>query len=403
MSQSTILPAVPTDLRLNALPAQGDRRLSAERLLRACTVLLIFCAGCHTRAPANPCSGWHEGGGACRTAADCSWSGDCVASACVCDAPYTGSTCAGLDIGPSNVALDAPGDSFWDGSLYASRFTNGCGLDSWAHNSECVRATSGTPLGPYGDPVVIVPTLCHNATARRTPGGDVLFYSIGEPATGGEITDCDGGVTTGTVPSSLNASTCVIEVARASDVAGPFDQLVALTSPILTPLLCPTNPAPVIEADESVRMFYRAYASVDTSTHTTQEKLYLSHTASWAAPVDQAGTLLFDALAEDPFVWTDARRGTMHVLYNAKFEDANAIGGHAVTPDGVHWTVLPPAYTLEVPFSDSTTHTVARRERPQIFWEDSCHGVLLTAVQPDESDDSSYVIAAPVGPPGEGR
>jgi hypothetical protein len=260
-----------------------------------------------------------------------------------------------------------------------------------------VRATSSTPLGPYADPVTIAPTLCHNATARRTPEGDVLFYSIGEPSTDGAMSDCEGGVTLGTVPDSLTASTCVIEVARATDVTGPFEPLTALTTPLLMPLLCPTNPAPLIRSDDSVDLYYRAYASVDLSNNATQEMLYVSHTANWATPINQGGMLLFDSLAEDPFAWTDARRGTTHVLYNAKFTDPNAVGGHAVSPDAAHWTVLQPAYSLAVPFTDGTTHNVARRERPQIFWEDACHGVLVTAVQPDATEDASYVIAAPIG------
>jgi hypothetical protein len=378
--------------------------------LAAFVVLILAAfatAACHPHST-SVCPGWHEGGGSCSAVADCSYAGDCIANHCVCDAPYTGANCAGLALGRSSIALHTPDDSFWDGSvivgpdgryeMFSSRMARHCGLDSWATNSECVLASSDSPSGPFQVDGIAIPALCHNPTVRRLPGGDLLLYSIGQQeASAQQVTSCDGGVTTGPVSEGLEVATCVIRVGRASSVAGPFADLTELTNAVSQPVLCPTNPAPVIEADGEVRMFFRAYASYDESTGQAVEKLYAASQGSWDSALSDVGPPVLDGPAEDPFVWADARRGTWHALYNDKFSNPVNVGGHAVSTDGSHFTALAPAYSLHADMADGTALDAARRERPQVLWEDPCHGVLYTGIEPSSASDAVSVLATPIG------
>jgi len=360
-------------------------------------------------APASPCPGWSEGGGACSSVAECSYAGDCVGSRCVCDAPYTGANCAGLALGSSSVALTTPQDSFWGASvvpaadggydMIASHMANHCGLNAWSRNSECVLATSASPLGPFEVEEVAVPAFCHNPTIRSLPSGGVLLYSIGQAAEPSTLIEaCDAGVTTAPVSSGLQTATCVIRAAEADSLSGAFGAEVDLTNALSQPVLCPTNPAPVIAPNGGVTLYFRAYASVDSATGASEERLYEASTPTWNGTLSDAGSPILPGEAEDPFIWVDSRRGVYHLLYNNKFADPQNVGGHAVSADGAAFTPVTPVYSLTADFADGGPTALARRERPQIYWQDACHGVLYNGVQPSAASDFTYTMATPIGP-----
>jgi hypothetical protein len=63
--------------------------------------------------------------------------------------------------------------------MYSANMANGCGLNSWTCNSECIVATSKTVQGPYMIQGIAVGAFCHNPTAYKTPDGGVVIMHIG--------------------------------------------------------------------------------------------------------------------------------------------------------------------------------------------------------------------------------
>ena len=347
---------------------------------------------------------WDEGGGACSTSADCSLAGDCDGGACRCDAPYAGPHCATLALGSTRISLQSDTASFWGGGavrsddgrvhLFASRFTEGCGLATWLGNSECVHAVADDPLGPFEVQDVVLPVFCHNPTVRRDPTGGYVLYSIGGDKDPSEsATACADGVTLEPWDAGLEPLNCVIRAMRADDPDGPWSEPVALTSAALSPVVCPTNPAPVFAEDGSVEMFLRAY---DTITDPV-EHLHRATMSSWDSEPTYADGPLVPQESEDAFVWVDPRRGTYHALFNNKWEDDLNNGGHAVSPDGITWTFVGPVFGRPLVLEDGTRWTSPRRERPQILWDDPCHGTLYTASRRDETNDAVFHLATPIG------
>ncbi|MCP3968503.1 MAG: hypothetical protein GY750_14235 [Lentisphaerae bacterium] len=87
------------------------------------------------------------------------------------------------------------------------------------------------------------------------------------------------------------------------------------------------------------------------------------------------------------------------MLFNNKFTDNNNVGGHAWSVDGVHWTMTEPSYSRTVRYTDGSSETMHRRERPQILWldEKKQKGILFNGVQPSSDNDKIYTLATPIG------
>jgi hypothetical protein len=330
-------------------------------------------------------------------------------SPAACDPGFGGPDCTAFaaQLTPPGAGLHDDHASFWDGSsiqgddgrfyLFASRFANGCGLSTWATNSECVRASAASPLGPFQVDEVVVPAFCHNPSVRRLPDGSYVLFSIGEPVPASAlITTCLNGRTL-SMPSSttLHTSTCVIQVRSAPALTGPWSAPKSLTAAAMVPL-CPTNPAPVVNQDGSITLVFRSYQLEDGGT---VERLFRTDAPAFDGPYT-FGALdpIFQRPGEDPFVWR-ASTGGLRMLFNDKFTDAVNVGGLAVADDGTTWAPSGSAYGLDVAMSDGSTLHVARRERPSILWTHAKNAVLYTGVLPSgDADDRSYVVATPLTP-----
>jgi len=353
-----------------------------RRALRS-TPLLLLLAGCTTTSAPTP------------------------SAPIACDPGFSGPSCATLTPLASPVA-GALGDaqaSYWDGSamedaagswhLFASRFVNGCGLSSWTTNSECVHAVAAGPLGPFQVDSVVTPAFCHNPVIRRADDGTYLLYSIGAPVDPSAlVTNCQGGVTLETLPSTSNPSTCAIRVQSAPSLTGPWQAAITFTSSGSIPL-CPTNPAPVIEGDASVALYFRAYQAGGDAGVT--ELLFGTEAPAWSGPY-ALGALrpLFERQGEDPFVWRSSD-GSLRVLFNDKFTSPTEVGGLAIGGDSGGWSFSGDVYGLDIPLQNGTTLHAARRERPSIAWTaDGAGAVLYTGVVPSSDSDRSYVMATPL-------
>jgi hypothetical protein len=306
----------------------------------------------------------------------------------------------------SSYGLRESGTSFWDGSgvlgddgryhLFASRFANACGLSTWSPNSECVRAVSGSPLGPFQVEELLVPAFCHNPTVRRAADGTFLLFYIGAPTPAAQlVTTCTAGHTVSDTSSGLVTSVCSINVISSPSVLGPWSAPVQLTDDGWIPL-CPTNPAPVLADDGSVELYFRGYQLGDDGG--TVERLFVASATTYGGPYAPVSyEPLFTRPAEDPFVWKRADGRGYRLLFDDKFTDPVNVGGQAASPDETSFAPAGSAYGLEVPLTDGTVQTVVRRERPQILWLNDEQGVLYNGVQPSSADDSSYVLAVPIG------
>ena len=156
---------------------------------------------------------------ACHEALDCSLNGECVASACVCDPGWRGSTCSVLDLLPARKlnGYKMPTRSSWGGSvlhdgdtwhMFVEEIVGACGLNTYARNMRIAHAVSasGRPDGPYRAVNLVTNYSASTPHAMRDPAnGDWLVFGTGcgrgvcLPVAG-----CEGGVT----PTSADLYPC---------------------------------------------------------------------------------------------------------------------------------------------------------------------------------------------------
>eukprot|EP00729_Bicosta_minor_P008497 gene8497-35004_t len=187
--------------------------------------------------PLPPQSGWPEVWG-CSSDSDCRYNGKCVASSsssskggdannnansirkrraggvqirsnagsCICNRGWRGPTCAALSLTPTprENGFQHTNSSSWGGTImrdpttkeyhmFSSFITENCGLDAWSTNSEIVRATSGTPLGPYVFQEVVADRFAHEPNLVFGTGDDsVLLLASMQPTPPTGFVNCTG-------------------------------------------------------------------------------------------------------------------------------------------------------------------------------------------------------------------
>lgn len=337
-----------------------------------------------------------------------------------CPKPWKGADCNQLDLRPAdkNQGLNdlTNGNSYWGGSpiqgddgryhLFVSRMKNNCGLNTWLRNSECVRVSSNSPLGPFSAEETVMGAFCHNPTVKRLSDGTFLLYYIGKGDQEIALYDnCADGQTFGDA-YQLQQQACDINVRAAKSILGPWSTPHDVLQTGLKAGICPTNPSPVVEDDDSILMVYRNYdlgstivESISQLSGKTSEKIFTAKASRWNGDYDLISVnKVLDQEAEDTFVWKDQREGLYHMIYNNKFDDWKNTGGHAVSYDAKFWTQQEPIFSRDVKYSDGTQSTVERRERPQIIWLNDEKGVLYSGVQSSWSTgDKIFTMASAIG------
>jgi hypothetical protein len=212
-------------------------------------------------------------GGHCNASLDCALNGDCENGRCVCRPPWTGDAqCHTLRFLPTRPLAAYPPDrrmsvqgnatSSWGGSIvahggiyhmFAAEMANGCKLNSFLTNSECVHATSASPVGPFEKQSTAVGAYCHNPaiTLRQFPNGTalwVLFHVADVGTDRGPPKQC--AQPSSSAPSTLSAGTALGSGAENVDTSpqhfawspdGPWSPI-ALDAPMAD---C-NNPAPFV-------------------------------------------------------------------------------------------------------------------------------------------------------------
>jgi hypothetical protein len=291
--------------------------------------------------------------------------------------------------------------------MYSASMANGCGLDSWTCNSECIVATSKTVQGPFTIQAVAVGAFCHNPTAHRTPDGGVMIIHIGS----GQYHDgikpmhCHSGNGSTDIPP---ADICKKSPAPLAS-PGPKQQHESLkdyfdhgrflpgdkinppniaysASPLgpFKPLHNKSqgwganNPAAHIETDGSVILVskFGCNSTISPDPKTFCRQFGLFNAPSWN------GTYTFvkmlEVFGEDPYIWRSAHG--LHMLADLRqytpalpaFAKSTWNPHHAFSSnDGIDWAIntntsgLP---TKALPLTNGSTLAITRRERPQILF-----------------------------------
>ena len=234
----------------------------------------------------------------------------------------------------------------------------------------------------------------HNPAIRKTPEGKFVLYYIGEKIeTTKMMSDCKAGVSLNTGwKGAYSTKTCFINIIESESLNGPWsapEKIIDLS--IIAN--CATNPAPIINSNGELSFYYRAYDPEKKKKF--RRKLYLTKAEGYKGPFVNDTTKIITQRAEDPYVWK--MDGTFHLLFNNKFKDKFSTGGHAISKDGLNFSVTNPLYSREVAFTDGTIAKLDRRERPYFFRLDKKRAVLYTAVRQNKETDHTYLIATPVG------
>jgi hypothetical protein len=338
---------------------------------------------------------------ACRDDSDCSFNGHCHATGrCYCSKAWKGIMCGELDLLPVDRSrlgfrqVDVNGNIsswgapvLWDEASrkwhgYASEIQDGCGINAWETNSRIVHIVGNSPHGPYLKIDVVFPAFAHEASVVRGPHGEwvMLFSSFRYNASGLAAViccNCKGGVTPEISPK------CPFQLGKPDNLRHRFRQMLSIaqspsgpwSSPIEIPQLSAGwdwNTALTINDDGSAVALIRGgstWHATNYSDPTTWRPVGSTRGKGSQGP-GWAGVSV-----EDPFIWQED--GVYHALAHAFLP---FYGVHAFAPIPrpefnwslpLNWTVTGVAFDNIVKFSDGTSHSYARRERPHLVWAPS--------------------------------
>jgi len=304
---------------------------------------------------------WVVHGGRCTTELDCSLSGVCTPEGkCECDPWAEGVDCSYLKFAPvdkSRLGYLHEHHSSWGGSIvqksgsgeyhmYVSEIIckedpdkkKRCGLNNWETHSRIALATSSTVDGPYQRLGEVLHPEHHNPSIHISPKtGDWHLFTISGPTGPIErMISSDEGTTWGN-PTTISPR---------------------------------QNPGPLLKEDGSTYLFYRADGLDIPGPTCSNEGISVQHCPSDDTPCNTPNDILiFGHTGEDPSVFVD-HRGYYHMLFNAlpykcvpKFHQ----GAHAWSIDGINWsTPRVGAFDTTIQFTDGSSMTCERRERPQM-------------------------------------
>ncbi|KAL7549375.1 hypothetical protein ACHAWF_012651 [Thalassiosira exigua] len=296
----------------------------------------------------------------CASDWDCSLAGTCEPDGtCRCDPWAEGPDCSYLNFAPADKSrlgyLDEVHSS-WGGSVVrtsdgeyrmfvseiicdeGSAGRKRCGLDRWETHSRIALATSASVDGPYRRVDTLLHPEHHNPSVHVSPEtGDWHLFSISGP--------------TGPIVRTISS-----DEGRSWSV--PM---------VISPR---QNPGPLLKGDGSTLLFYRADGMDLPSPTCSDEGISVQLCPSEDTPCRPPDDVpIFDHTGEDPSVFVD-HRGNHHMLFNAlpyKCVPKLRQGGHAWSTDGVNWSApRVGAFDATVAFTDGSSMTCERRERPQM-------------------------------------
>lgn len=412
---------------------------------RLCCLLVLELAAAAAAAGRAP----HLLTSTCETELDCSLNGQCIPTLdshlqpmniCTCDLSWRGSQCQFLDVLPvdkhqmgyqhqhtnhSNIAAGAEiqaerYSSSWCGSpiynresatyeLYVSEMVNECGISAWETNSEVTVATSSnSPYGPYTYNRTLFDPYHHNPSKIiYVPSDDVyVMYLIGADYPSDTAVDCR------MQPSAPRTEQpkLVAESVASSRISMAYTRSLSSSEWTIVPDVFVgspsgwdqnvTNPSPLLLANNSILLAYRAVGQQEGEQHERLGMLRFDRWNSSTFTKLTADSPLFPTLYdEDPHLYMDSQQH-FHMLTHL-FVDwgETQVSRHYYSVDAVEWHVHPDSpYSTLVQFTDKSTAQMYRRERPYLMYDGQqpLPVALVTAVQPDQSDDRSFTLVQPL-------
>jgi hypothetical protein len=274
---------------------------------------------------------------------------------------------------PANNGFKMDGYWVWCGSmiqvdsvyhLFASRWPKtGAFPEGYRQNSEIVRATSTSPLGPFKFQEVVIgerdsmfwdSNMAHNPTIHRIGNKYVLFY-IGSDFT--------------TRQPNSNSLIRRIGYAEAESITGPW---VRSTLPLIDAES--NNPAILVE-DGKVKMIFRD----------TQLRVILAEAAGYKGPYSISNENVWPAARLEDF-YLFKSQGSYHIVCE---DNVGGVSGHErwgvhlYSANGINnWMKYDPVvvYDHELAFQNDSVLHCTRRERPQLLIENYEITHIITAV-----------------------
>lgn len=294
-------------------------------------------------------SALHDG---CATDADCVFNGICGAAAtCICDAPWSGPSCAQLTfartraVAKSLYNITDPHNT-WDGPIVT-------GPDGKLHMY--------LPLykpGSLGSPQSLLHGL---ADAVEGPWD---WTSLPE------ITD-HVGINPGFLvfPGADGAPVYALFVdgacLTASSPYGPFTPVPGFSLPKTPAGNNNNNPAPIY--------FRGAFYLTTQFTQYIWTAPYLGAPWTVFANISHSALPTNEYHVEDPFMWIDSRDHwhiVNHAYSNSQFVNCgvSAVSAHFFSSDGLTWGFSEQPWSHTVEYDDGTNHTYVTLERPYLFF-----------------------------------
>ena len=308
---------------------------------------------------------------------------------------------------------------------------NHCGINSWTINSQVVHAASNSPTGTFKrvevsldyslildseknlligkckyTPELFFQVLrepfAHEPDAIRGPKGEYVLFWSEYHYKNMSLCNCIDGSTSpdchGPNPTMYNEY-----MSYSNTPNGPWSKPVAILG---LGRLVDTNFAAVILNDSRLIGFARAWINVPSPF--TASRMHLVLASDWKDPTTykESPDDLFPHIAangvEDPFLYRD-QNGYFHAIFHNMYpgDIQESCGGHAYSVDGIHWTFGGRSFGNRVEFTDGSSFTFTRRERPHfVFADDGVTPIALTngAQYGGKYGDATYTLLQPIGP-----
>ena len=273
----------------------------------------------------------------CATDLDCSLNGLCVASQCVCDAPWSGPACAQLAYATTpalakNIYRAADAHNTWSGPIV------GPGDDGKHH--------AFIPLYQVGSLWHVITTMHGVAEAVTGPWDWSSQPNISSAAINPGFLAFKNASSGATVFSLWTGG----DILTAESLYGPFTRAARYSG---------TNPSPVFL---NGAFYLTTQATREVLTSPTLE-------GPWTFFANISHSPAQDYTVEDPHMWVD-RRGSWHIICHAyntsEMADCGSshVSAHFFSLDGKDWRWTDQPYGHTVTYDDGTALTYATLERP---------------------------------------
>jgi hypothetical protein len=301
----------------------------------------------------------------CSTDFDCSLNGVCLSSGCLCDTPWSGSSCSTLAFAPTtpisgkNIYNNSDPRNTWGGPIigpdenhkfhaFVPLYSNG----SLWHVETCLHGLADIPTGPWN----------WKAEANFSCGINPQFLAF---------------------PNASNTNQTLYSLWErgslwlSSSLYGPFEKQSGYNV---------INPAPIYH-DGNFYLTSQATLSIETSkNYNGPWTFYANITHPWPDAERPYNV-------EDPFMWID-KRNNWHIINHAYNKTQNSdcgssfVSAHWFSGDGgLTWQWSPDEpYSHTVTYDDGSSHTFATLERPYLHFNSQGYpDYLICAVDLDAS------------------